>query len=41
MAEVKEKQLNTRILLRYDTYANWINSDPILKEAFMRDIKGD
>ena len=31
MAEVKEKQLNTRILLRYDTYANWIDSDPILK----------
>lgn len=26
-----EKQLNTRILLRYDSYASWIDKDPILK----------
>ena len=26
-----EKQLNTRILLRYDSYETWIEKDPILK----------
>ena len=26
-----EKTLNTRILLRYDSYENWLSADPVLK----------
>ena len=26
-----EKTINTRILLKYDTYANWVSNNPILK----------
>lgn len=25
-----DKTFNTRISLKYDTYANWINKDPVL-----------
>lgn len=28
-----EKVLNTRILLKYDTYANWVTNNPVLKQG--------
>jgi hypothetical protein len=30
-----EKILNTRILLKYDTYANWMQNNPVLKVGEM------
>lgn len=30
-----EKILNTRLMLKYDTYANWIANDPVLKAGEM------
>lgn len=30
-----EKVLNTRILLKYDTYANWTTNNPVLKQGEM------
>lgn len=33
MADVTEKILNTRIQLKYDTYANWKTNNPVLKKG--------
>ena len=30
-----EKQLNVRVQLKYDTYANWTTNNPVLKAGEM------
>ena len=32
---MSEKILNTRILLKYDSYANWTANNPVLKKGEM------